>query len=120
MPKKPPRDNPRSRELRTVHSAGTGAAALLQRITRRAQVVLPGTPEAGGEPRSWLSRLREGLPEEQQPHVVGVLEKAGELVLFADSAAWAGRIRLSLPQLAGMSAGRRITVRLMQPRPARS
>ncbi|HUG72680.1 MAG TPA: hypothetical protein VMK82_04580 [Steroidobacteraceae bacterium] len=102
--------------MRTVHTAGAGAAALLQRMTRRAQVVLPGSRQAQGEPVSWLSRLRERLPEEQQAHVTEVLEKAGELVLFADSAAWAGRIRLSLPALAEVSAGRRITVRLMPQR----
>jgi hypothetical protein len=119
MPKKPPRDNPRGPELRTVHSAGSGAAALLQRITRRAQVVLPGARDGASEPLSWLARLRQRLPQEQQAHLTDVIEKAGELVLFADSAAWAGRIRLSLPELAEVTAGRRITVRLMPRRHAR-
>jgi hypothetical protein len=116
MPKKPPRHNPQRRELRTVHSAGSTAAALLQRITRRAQVVLPGLGPPEGDPGAWLARLRERLPEEQRGHLKEVLEKAGELVLFADSAAWAGRIRLSLPGLAEAAAGRRISVRLMPQR----
>lgn len=116
MPKKPPRHNPPRKELRTVHSAGSGAAALLQRITRRAQVVLPGSDLPQGDPGTWLRRLRERLPEEQRVHLKEVLEKAGELVLFADSAAWAGRIRLSLPALVDAAAGRRMTVRLMPQR----
>lgn len=119
MPKKPPRDNRNRPELRTVHTAGASAAALLQRITRRAQVLLPAVSGAvaGG---SWLERLREGLPEEQRRHLVDVLEKEQGLLLFVDSAAWAGRIRLSLPDLAGLSAGRRLDVRLAPRKAARA
>lgn len=111
MPKKPPRDNRKRPELRTVHTAGAGAAALLQRITRRAQVVLP-TAGAGSGAACWLERLRAALPLDQQPHLVEVLEKEQALVLFVDSAAWAGRIRLSLPELEELAGGRELQVRL--------
>jgi len=111
MPKKPPRNNPKARELRTVHTAGDSAAALLQRISRRAQVVLPGGGGAGGAP-SWLSRLQAALPAEQRPHLVEVLEKEGALLLFVDTAAWAARVRLSLPDLAAAMEGRQLEVRL--------
>jgi len=40
------------------------------------------------------------------------MEKPGELVLFVDSATWAGRIRFALPELEPLVAGRRMTVRL--------
>ncbi len=117
MPKKPPRDNRKRPELRTVHTAGAGVAALLQRITRRAQVVLPGAETLRGTP-SWLERLRAALPASQRPHLVEVLEKEQALVLFVDSAAWAGRIRLSLPELEELAPGRRLQVRLAARGPA--
>lgn len=62
----------------------------------------------------WLEKLRKGLPEPLGGHLQGVLERPGELVLFAESAAWAGRLRLALPQLAAASEGRRLTIRLQQ------
>jgi hypothetical protein len=108
MPKKPPRDNPRSRELRTVHNAGQAAAGLLQRITRKAGVVLSDP----GDGQSWLEKLRAALPEEQRRHLVDVIEKAEELVLLVDAAVWAGRIRLSLPDLAPLAAPRQMKVRI--------
>jgi hypothetical protein len=111
MPKKPPRDNRKARELRTVHTAGAGAAALLQRITRRAQVVVSPASEGEGGVTPWLVRLRGRLPEEQRAHLLDVLEKEAALVLFVDSAAWAARIRLSLPELS-VAAGRPVELRL--------
>jgi hypothetical protein len=85
-------------------------AGLLQRITKRAQVVLP-TP-GDGAPDPWLQKLRAALPEELRPHLLSVLEKPDELVLFAGSAAWASRLKLVLPELAGAAGQRRLTVRL--------
>ncbi|MDQ2640934.1 MAG: hypothetical protein M3Y79_10210 [Pseudomonadota bacterium] len=84
---------------------------MLQRITRRAQVVLP-TVGGGAETPSWLERLRAALPAAQRPHLMEVLEKEQALVLFVDSAAWAGRIRLSLPELAQLAGKRELQVRL--------
>jgi hypothetical protein len=111
MPKKRTRDNPKGRELRTVHTAGSAAQALLQRITRNAQVVLPGGSGAASA-GDWGARLRPLLPERERPHLLSVLEKTGELVLMVDSAAWAGRIRLALPELVGATGDRKLTVRI--------
>ena len=101
MPKKPPRNNPRGRELRPVHTAGAGATALLQRITKRAGVQFP----AG---------LQALLPAELQGHVVDVLAKDDELVFFADSAVWGARLRLWLGEHARTWEGRRLVVRVRQ------
>ena len=113
MPKKPPRDNRGPRELRTVHSAGAGAAALLQRITKQAGVRLPApSPGHPPAPEDWLARLRTALPAELRPHLARVLEKDDGLVLFAASAAWAGRIRLELPALDAVAGGKALKLRI--------
>lgn len=117
MPKKPPRDNPKRRELRTVHTAGAGAAALLQRIKTRAGVVgpgtLPGGPAASAAPRP---TVLHGLPESLAPHVLDSLEKEGELVVFTDSAVWAARLKLWLGERDPGTGTRRVTVRIRQQR----
>jgi hypothetical protein len=103
MPKKPPRHNPQNRDGRTVQSA----ASVLQRISRK----MGAPPSHIGQPL--LERLRELLPPELRQHLVEALEKSGELVLFADSAVWAGRLKLAAPELAAIAAGRRQVVRVM-------
>lgn len=106
MPKKPPRDNPRGRERRTVQSA----ASLLQRITLKTGIV----PQAPDEAGALLERLRAALPAELRPHLTSVLQKSDELVCFVDGAAWAGRLKLAMAEQPGL-ADRRLTVRLMPP-----
>jgi hypothetical protein len=103
MPKKPPRHNPQNRDGRTVQSAAT----LLQRISRK----MGAPPLQAGQPL--LERLRELLPAELRPHLLEILEKSGELVLFTDSAVWAGRLKLAAPALTAIAAGRRQVVRIM-------
>jgi hypothetical protein len=110
MPKKVPRNNPRGRSNRTVQGSAQSAASLLQRINRKAAGKLPALQSGGA---TALGVVRQLLPEELRPHLVEVLEKPGELVLFTDSAAWAGRLKLAASALAGFAAGRRQVVRMM-------
>jgi hypothetical protein len=96
MPKPPRRYNPQNRDSRTVRtagpqSAGLGAAALLHRIGQKSGFTLRPTA-----PVSWEDRLQQALPEELRPHLIRVLEKPGELVVFTESAVWAGRLKLAL------------------------
>jgi hypothetical protein len=60
-----------------------------------------------------VEQLRRLLPQELQPHLREVLEKPGELVLFTDSAVWAGRLKLAAADLATVAAGRKQVVRIM-------
>jgi hypothetical protein len=110
MPKKVPRNNPLRRSNRTVQGSAQSAASLLQRISRRAAGKLPA-PQSGAV--TALDEVRQLLPEELRAHLVEVLEKPGELVLFTDSAVWAGRLKLAASALAGFAAGRRQVVRMM-------
>lgn len=117
MPKKPPRNNPKGRELRTVHTAGSGAAALLQRIKKRAGVVAAGAPP-GGDPAISPGRPAElrDMPEALALHVGDTLEKEGELVVFTGSAVWAARLKLWLGEQDPATLSRRVTVRIRQHR----
>ncbi|MEO6079104.1 MAG: hypothetical protein ABIQ86_04910 [Steroidobacteraceae bacterium] len=108
MPKKPRRHNRPDRDPRTVQSA----ASLLRRISQKAGGALPAaqTTLAG---TSLIETLRALLPEELRQHLLEVLEKPGEVVLFTDSAVWAGRLKLAAGELSGFASGRRQVVRVM-------
>ncbi len=108
MPKKPTRHNPSRRADRTVQSA----ASLLRRISQKSGGAMPSLDTAAAA-ISLIERLRARLPAEQRTHLIEVLEKPGELVLFTDSAVWAGRLKLAVNDLAEIAAGRRQVVRVM-------
>jgi hypothetical protein len=108
MPKDTPRNNPRDRHSRTVQSA----ASLLRRISQKAGGAGAGLASPVAPP-ALIEKLRALLPEELRPHLKQVLEKPGELVLFTESAVWAGRLKLAAPALQEVAAGRRQVVRVM-------
>ena len=67
----------------------------------------------------------DGLPEELRPHLLDCLLKPAEIVLFAESASWATRLRVAAIEaadagaFAGLTvANPRVTVRV-SPRPQR-
>ena len=101
MPNKPRRHNLRKGAPRTVQSA----ASVLERILRRSA---PGIPQKNQS----LERVRERFPESLREHVVDVLEKPEELVIFAASAAWAARLKLALAEQPALAEARRTTVKL--------
>jgi hypothetical protein len=103
MPKKHHRDNPAIGRRRNVQSA----AAVLGRLVPRAT---PGISPAN----QLLETIRTGLPETLRMHVRQVLEKRDELVILADSAAWAARLRLALAEQPPQPP-RRITVKVAPP-----
>lgn len=65
-----------------------------------------------------MEKVRAQLPEELWSRVASCLEKPGELVLFAESAAWAARLKLALAEQPPRPDGRRISVRI-QPQDTR-
>ena len=109
MPKKRTRDNPPNRATRTVQSAGS----VLQRMSARAQV----TAVAVGSETVAIQRLCGALPDLLRAHLVGCVEKAEEVVLLVDSAAWAARLKLLLADAPPIGDTRRITVRIMPRKP---
>jgi len=102
MPKKPPRDNQRNRAPRTVQSA----ASVLHRIARRSLTDVYVDNQL-------VETLRSRLPVAVRGHVLRVIDKPQELVIFADSAAWAARLRLLLVQDPALVSGRSATVKVL-------
>ena len=49
--------------------------------------------------RFWSGWLAARLPPDLLSRVSGVAERAGVLVIFAESAAWSARLRYALPEL---------------------
>jgi hypothetical protein len=45
-----------------------------------------------------LKRVQESVPAELRLHIIEVILRPGELVVFTESAAWAGRLRLALSE----------------------
>jgi hypothetical protein len=73
---------------------------------------LPGAPGGSIQRIPALEALRAHLPVELRSRLVGCLEKPDELVLLAESAVWAGRLKLALSGNTGLGDGRRVTVKL--------
>jgi hypothetical protein len=62
---------------------------IVQRITKEAQAA-----------EQLRAQLLARLPAELAPHVSGVSEKAGMVVVWAESAAWSARLRFAVAELA--------------------
>jgi Dna[CI] antecedent, DciA len=55
--------------------------------------------EIAATQRSWAEWLCARLPPELSGHIISVVVGVGELVVFADSAAWCTRVRYALAAL---------------------
>ena len=68
-------------------------------LLQRSTPVLAGLQREALRQRDWLQWVQRELPQELAGHVTGVAEQSGELVIFAESAAWGVRLRYAAPQL---------------------
>ena len=75
-------------------------------LLQRSTPVLAGLQREALRQRDWLQWVQRELPQELASHVTGVAEQAGELVIFAESAAWGVRLRYAAPQLLGSHRAR--------------
>jgi hypothetical protein len=77
--------------------------------------------QAGRDAREqWLAWLRDILPAELRPHLVGAAPRRGTLIVYAASAAWSTRLRYALAgSLAACQARdaaiRELSVRVLPP-----
>ena len=71
----------------------------VKELLQRSTPVLAGLQREALRQRDWLQWVKRELPEQLALHVTGVAEQSGELVIFAQSAAWGVRLRYAAPQL---------------------
>jgi Dna[CI] antecedent, DciA len=98
MPNKPPRNKLQFRSSGTPRSA----ASLLQSITRKVGLESHQKQDLAGE-LALPDRLRAALPEALRPRLLEVRHRDKELVVFAESAVWAGRLKVAVAEM--MEAG---------------
>src|SRR6516162_1753629 len=82
-------------------------------LLSRASPVLTSIREQRSRQVGWREWLAQRLPEALLPHVTGVVERQGELVIFTTSASWGVRIRYAMAELEPPPAIDRIHVRVM-------
>jgi hypothetical protein len=90
------------RGSRTFANRGTQSRNSMDSVKdllQRSTPVLAGLQREALRQRDWLQWVRRELPEELATHVTGATEQSGELVIFAESAAWGVRLRYAAPQL---------------------
>jgi predicted nucleic acid-binding Zn ribbon protein len=88
---------------------------VLADITRRI------APAAAADDSNFIEAVRRVLPEGLSAHLKGARIRDGVLVVYAESAAWAARLRQALNEhistpgtaLPGLSAGARVVARVM-------
>lgn len=68
-------------------------------LIARGPAVLSRISDQSARQTFWRSWLSEQLPQELDAHLTGAVERDGALTLFADSAAWAARLRYALREL---------------------
>ncbi len=94
------------------HNAGTvkplsGRPDSVKDLLTRVTPVLAGITRRVREQQDLKDWTRARLPPELAVYVTEILEKEGELTLFAQSAAWAGRLRYAIEDLeAALAADR--------------
>jgi hypothetical protein len=71
----------------------------VKELLQRSTPVLAGLQREALRQRDWLQWVQRELPQDLASHVTGVTEQCGELVIFAESAAWSVRLRYATPQL---------------------
>jgi hypothetical protein len=109
MQKKPHTGKANTRRgSRTAANRGTpyrNSMDSVKDLLQRSTPVLAGLQREALRQRDWLQWVQRELPEELATHVTGATEQSGELVIFAESAAWGVRLRYAAPQLLNAIGG---------------
>jgi len=98
MPKNRPQNKKRPLSLGKSPFRGSGSSIAINKLLAR-DSTLHNIGAVATAQQQWLNWLRDQLPAELAPHVVQVVIKAGELVGYAESAAWCERLRYATEPL---------------------
>lgn len=97
MPKPPSSDKPNRATLRRGTRRRRGTDSVKSLLARPAPV-LASIAEQAARQRRWRDWLAEHLPS-LAARITGVVEREGELVVFAESAGWGVRLRYAMAEL---------------------
>jgi hypothetical protein len=104
MPKNRLQNKKRPLNLGSSAFRGTASTIAISKLLAR-DSTLHNIGAIATAQQQWLAWVREQLPAELAPHVTQVVIKAGELIGYAESAAWSERLRYATePLLARASA----------------
>jgi|SRR5579872_1277457 len=78
-----------------THRPADSVKALLSRVSP----TLTRVSDQASRQSRWRSWLSQQLPGELYPRISGVVERDGQLVIFAESAAWSARLRYAVVEL---------------------
>jgi hypothetical protein len=98
MPKNHLQNKKRPLKLGKSPFRGSGSSIEISKLLAR-DSTLHNIGAIAGAQQQWLAWVREQLPAELGPHVVQVVIKAGELIAYAESAAWCERLRYATEPL---------------------
>ncbi|HEY1284113.1 MAG TPA: DciA family protein [Steroidobacteraceae bacterium] len=100
MPKKVKRNNPASTRM-GARSVGNSRSAesVKSLLSRASHSALARVAEQRQSQTDWRHFVGSKLPADLRERVRGVVERDGNLVIFAESAAWSARLRFALPDL---------------------
>jgi hypothetical protein len=110
MPKKVKRNNPaRSRLGNPSVGISRSTESVKSLLSRASHSALSRVAEHRQSQKDWVRWLGSNLPADLGPRVRSVVERDGNLVIFAESAAWSARLRFALadlePQIRAENAG---------------
>ncbi|HET7756179.1 MAG TPA: DciA family protein [Steroidobacteraceae bacterium] len=96
MPKKVRRNKRGSTAVRTRAGPAAAHGHSVKELLARSSAALTRVTDQAERANRWNSWLAEHLPPELRGRVSGVVERSGTLVIFAESAAWAARMRYAV------------------------
>lgn len=122
MPKPPLSDKRISAEVPTRPHARRGADSVKGWLERSGPLGASIADQAGRQAR-WRGWLATRLSGELRARITGVVERDGDLVLYAESAGWCVRLRYALAELeaelrAAHPSIERVSVRVLPAKPS--
>lgn len=105
MPKNRLQNKKRPLNLGKSPFRGSGSTIAISKLLAR-DSTLHNIGAIATAQQQWLAWVREQLPEELAPRVTQVVVKAGELIGYAESAAWCERLRYAAEPLLAKASER--------------
>ena len=111
-----PKISGRHKRGRRTGVTPAGAPRAIGELLARSTPVMSQIGDQSTRQAFWQTWLTKHLPEELAAHLTGAVELDGALTLFADSSAWAARLRYALRELQPSMQGAEPNIRQVKVR----